>query len=156
MGLSGAAVNNPWRPWLGHGVEIFVAQFARNDSNWNGVGARRLGEAGYQRPRAVLAGTGGQDEQRDVVVLLDQLEDLLGDVALADDLLRCDSGNVARTRGGLRQHGARFILRFLAHDVGNAEPLLIAIERADHAAHQHETAYACAAPAREINGTIAF
>ena len=35
------------------------------------------------------------------------------------------------------EHGIRFLVRLRTHDVGDAEPLLIAVVGFDHAQHQH-------------------
>ena len=42
--------------------------------------------------------------------------------------------------GGLRELGVGLLVGFRAHDIGNAEPLLIAVLRLDHAQHDHVAA----------------
>ena len=48
------------------------------------------GESRDQRSGTFLFGAGREHEDRDVLVLLDQLDDLLGPAAFANDQLRLD------------------------------------------------------------------
>ena len=54
------------------------------------------------------------------------------------------------------EHGVGLLVRFRAHDVGDAEPLLIAVVRLDHAQHQHGRPDAQRAAAGEIERAVAF
>jgi len=54
------------------------------------------------------------------------------------------------------EHGIRFLVRLRTHDVGDAEPLLIAVVGFDHAQHEHGCTDAQRAPASEIERAIAF
>ena len=95
-----------------------------------------FGQAGDQRTGALLAGGGGEDKNRDVLVLLDQLQHFLRLLALADHR----SGITPVTARALRvavQHRIGFLMRFRAHDVGDAQPLLVAILGLDDAQHDH-------------------
>jgi hypothetical protein len=49
-------------------------------------------------PGPFLAGSGRQHQDGDVLVLLDQLEDFLGGIALADHPLRRDAGDAIGAR----------------------------------------------------------
>ena len=49
-----------------------------------------------------------------------------------------------------------FLVRFRPHDVGDAEPLLVAIMGVDHAQHDDVDADAGRAAAREIERAVAF
>ena len=80
-------------------------------------------------PGAFLAGGGGQDQDGDVLVLLDQLEQFLRLLAFADHPLRHDAGDARGARGVAVEHGVGLLMRFRAHDVGDAEPLLVAVLR---------------------------
>src|ERR1044072_8643888 len=80
-------------------VEILVTQMPRHDRHGNRIGADRLPEARDQRPRPLLAGPSGEHQDRDVLILVDQLEDLLGGIAVADHAVRRDAGNAVGAAG---------------------------------------------------------
>src|SRR5262249_14888457 len=60
---------------LRHGVELFVAEMAGHDGDWNGELTRVLGDTGDQRARPLFAGCGGEYQDRDVFVVFDEIED---------------------------------------------------------------------------------
>ena len=64
-----------WRRLSGPRVDIFVAQMARHDRHRDRERAGGLRQIGHQRAGAFLAGAGGQHQDADVGVLLDQLDD---------------------------------------------------------------------------------
>ena len=97
-------------------------------------------------PGPFLVGAGGEDEDGDVLVLLDQLDDLLGAHALADHLLRLDVGLLADEVGHLAERVLGLIDRLGAHDVLDADPLL-ELARGDDV-EEHQTAAGALRPAR--------
>jgi hypothetical protein len=107
-------------------------------------------------PSSLVADAGGKNEDGDVFILFDQIEDLLGDFALADRPLRRQSGDTVGAVGELVERGVRRLVRLRLHDVGHAEPLLIAILRFDHAQHDQARIGARGALARPVDGTIAL
>jgi hypothetical protein len=54
------------------------------------------------------------------------------------------------------EHGVGFFVRFRAHDVGDAEPLLIAVRGFDHPQHDDARAGTQRATAGKVHGAIAF
>ena len=65
------------------------------------------------------AGIGGQHQQRDIGVLVDDVEDLLGRIALADHPFRGDRGDAIGAAGGAIERGIGILMRLGAHDVGD-------------------------------------
>src|SRR5215212_4266166 len=137
-------------------VEILVAQMPRHHRDRNRIIARRLSEARHQRSRSFLAGSSRQHQDRDVLVFVDQLEDLLGGIAVADHALGRNTGHAVGARCEFVELLVRSLIGFRLHDVGDAEPLLMTIMRLDH--QQHDDARACArsAAARVIDRAVAF
>src|SRR6266446_4699306 len=156
MGLSGRRVNHLGRPRSAHRVELGIAQMARHDGDRDREGSGRTAEAGDQGARPLAVHAGRQDQHRDVLVLVDELEDLLRGIALADDLFRRDAGDTVGARARARQHGARLLMRLGPHDVGNPEPLLIAVVGIDHAQHDDADADAGGPAAGEIERAVAL
>src|SRR4029078_7930680 len=89
----------------GTGVDIIVAQMARHqrDRDWKSSGG--LGEVRYQGARAFLAGAGGQNQNTDVGVFVDQLDDLFRRVAFANDAVARDLGDFLSARGTFLERG---------------------------------------------------
>src|SRR5436190_1386143 len=141
---------------LRHRIQVFVAQVAGHDGDRDRKGAGGLDQARDQRAGALLAGAGGKNQRRDLLVLVDQLEHLVGLVAFADHPLGLGAGDAARARRVAVEHAVGLLVRLRAHDVGDAEPLLIAVMGLDHAQHDHGRADAQRAPAREIERAVAF
>src|SRR5262245_29780557 len=159
LATAGSIRRSPWngrRPPSRHGVQFFVRQMAGHDGDGNRIGAGRLGEAGDQRARPFLAGAGGQHQDGDVLVLFDQLEDLFGHVAFADRPLRRQAGDAVGAAGELVERGIRRLVRFRLHDVGDAEPLLVAVLRLDHPQHDQAGIGAGGTLARPVDGAVAF
>src|SRR5919197_3013707 len=94
-------------PPSGQSIEIFVAQMARHDGDWNRVSAGILGEIGDQWSWPLLAARGGQDEGGDILVLVDRVENFLADLAFADHPLRRDAGKAIGPCGGPVEGGIR-------------------------------------------------
>src|SRR5215813_12238162 len=109
---------------LRHGIKVFVAQMAGHDRDRDGKGSGALGKARYHRPGPLLAGGGGQDEDRNILVLVDKLEQFLAPVALPDDPLRLVAGNAARPGGIAVKRRVGLRTRFGPNDAGDTEPLL--------------------------------
>src|SRR5215470_13395182 len=139
-----------------HGVELLIAEVAGHDRDRDGKVARGLADTGNERPRSLLAGRGGEYQDGDVFVVLDEIEDFLRFVAFADHALRHHAGDARRARRMAIEHGIRLLVRLRAHDVGDAEPLLIAVVGLDHTQHEHGCADAQRTPAGEIKRAIAF
>ena len=77
-------------------------------------------------------------------------------VAFADHPLRRDAGDAVGAAGGAIERRVGFLVGFRAHDVGDAEPLLVAVLGLDHAQHDHAGADARDAAAGVIDGAVAF
>src|SRR4029078_4416982 len=136
MALTALQVNGPRNGRKsGTGVDIFVAQMGRHQRDWDWKRSGGLGEVRYQGARAFLAGAGGQNQNTDVGVFVDQLDDLFRRVAFANDAVGRDLGDLLCARGKFIERGAFWLLRLTPHEIGKAEPLLIAIARLDHAQH---------------------
>src|SRR5258705_10817680 len=129
---------------------------ARHDGDWDREGSGRAAEAGDQGTRPLAVHAGREDQHRDVLVLVDELEDLLRGIALADDLFGRDAGDTVGPGRRARQHGARLLMRLGPHDVGNPEPLLIAVVGIDHAQHDDADADAGGPAAGEIERAVAL
>ena len=54
------------------------------------------------------------------------------------------------------EHRVGLLMRFRAHDVGDAQPLLVAVLGFDDAQHDHAGAGAQRAAAGEVDGAVAF
>src|SRR5215471_14912215 len=139
-----------------HGVELLIAEVAGHDRDRDGKVACGLADTGHERPRSLLAGPGGEYQDGDVFVVLDEIEDFLRFLAFADHALRHHAGDARRARRMAIEHGIRLHVRLRAHDVGDAEPLLIAVVGLDHTQHEHGCADAQRTPAGEIERAIAF
>ena len=96
-----------------------------------GIGkvAGRLGQLGDQRAGALLAGAGSQHQDADILVLVDQLEDLLGGSPSRITRSGVMPAMLLARAATLSSAAFACFLRFRLHDVGNAEPLLIAVLR---------------------------
>src|SRR5882724_3992382 len=157
ISFASGATNGPKRSaHLRHRVEFFVAEMSRDDSDRDGEFPRVLGDTGNQRPWSLFARRGGEYQNRHVFVVLDQIEDLLRLLAFADHALRHHSGDTGGPGGMAVKYGIGLLVRFRTHDVGDAEPLLVAVVRLDHAQHEHGCADAQRAPAGEIKRSVAF
>src|SRR5262249_35724655 len=110
-----------------HRVEVLVAEVAGHDGDRNWKIARVLADAGHEWARPFLACSGGQHQDGDVLVVLDEIEDFLRFLPLPDHALRHDPGDAGRTRRKAVEHRIRLLIGFRPHDVGHAEPLLIAV-----------------------------
>src|SRR5262245_12951921 len=139
-----------------HRIALLVGEVARHDGDRNGKLAGVLADAGDEGSRPRLAGRGRMPQDGDVLVVLAEIDDLLRVLSRADHALRHDAGNAAGARGVPIEHRVGLLVGFRAHDVGDPEPLLIAVMRLDHAQHQHGRADAQRAPAGEIERAIAF
>src|SRR6478609_2609028 len=140
----------------GTGVDIFVAQMARNDRHRDREVAGGLGQIGDEGPRAVLAGAGSQHEDADIGVLVNQLDDFLCRIAFTDHPIACDPCDLFRPRGELVEGGICRLLLLGHHDVGHTEPLLIAIAWLDHAQHHDLRFGAASAFRRPVDRAVAF
>src|SRR5882757_10505338 len=138
------------------GVQIRVAEVPRHDRDRNREVAGSLADTGYQRSRPVLPGGGGEHQDGDVLVVLDQVEHLLCLLAFADYALWHDPGDAGRAGGVAVEHRIRLLMRLRAHDIGDAEPLLAVVVGLDHAQHQHGRADAQGTAAREVKCAVAF
>ena len=58
-------------------------------------------------------------------------------LALADHPLRRDAGDAVGAAGELIERGIGLLMGLRPHDVGDAEPLLVAVLGLDHAQHDH-------------------
>src|SRR4029453_2901656 len=139
-----------------HGVEFLIAEVAGHDRDWDGKVARGLTDTGNERPRSLFAGRGGEHQNGDVFVVLDEIEHFLRFLAFGDHALRHHAGDARGARRMTIEHGIRLLVRLRTHDVGDAEPLLIAVVGLDHPQHEHGCADAQRAPAGEIKRAIAF
>src|ERR1700733_5903178 len=81
-------------------VDLLVGEIAGHDGDRNREGADRLGHDGDDRPRSLRAGIGRQHQHRDVDVLVDHVEQLLGGIALADHALGGYRGDAVGAAGG--------------------------------------------------------
>src|SRR5262245_33485284 len=138
------------------GVELLIAEVPGHDRDRDGKVARGLADTGNARPRSLLACRSGEYQDGDVFVILDEIEDFLRFLAFADHALRHHAGDARRARRMAIEHGIRLLVRLRTHDVGDAEPLLIAVVGFDHAQHEYGCADAQRAPAGEIERPIAF
>ena len=128
---------------------------ARHDPDQDRELAGGLGEGGDQRARTLLAG-GGLDERNDISSSSISFREFLRLLAFTDDTFRHRAGN-AQTRAAWRSNGIRLLVCLGAHDVGDAEPLLVAVVGFDHAQHDHaRSGTQCAAASGEINGAVAL
>src|SRR5262249_12537585 len=139
-----------------HGVEFLIAEVAGHDRDRNGKGARGLADTGNERPRSLFAGPGGEHQDGNVFVVLDEIEHFLRFLAFADHALRHHAGDARGARRMTIEHGIRLLVRLRTHDVGDAEPLLVAVVGLDHTQHEHGCADAQRPPAGEIKRAIAF
>src|SRR5215831_9105769 len=139
-----------------HGIEFLIAKVAGHDRDRDGKVARGLADTGDERPRSLFAGRGREYQDGDVFVVLDEIEDFLRLLAFADHALRHHASDARGARRMTIEHGIRFLVRLRPHDVGDAEPLLIAVVGFDHTQHEHCCADAQRAPAGEIERAIAF
>src|SRR5262245_48205491 len=139
-----------------HGVEFLIAVVAGHDRDRDGKVARGLTDTGNERPRSLFAGPGREHQDGDVFVVLDEIEHFLCFLAFADHALRHHAGDARGARRMTIEHGIRLLVRLRAHDVGDAEPLLIAVVGLDHPQHEHGCADAQRASAGEIKRAIAF
>src|SRR5581483_348166 len=140
----------------GTGVDVFVAQVPRHERDRDGKRAGGLGQVRDQRSRPFLAGAGGQDQDADVGVLVDQFQDFFGGVAFADHAVRSDARDLLCARRIFVEGRVRRLLRFRLHQVGDAEPLLIAVARLDHAKHHDLRLGAAGALCRPVDGAVAL
>src|SRR5262245_27880495 len=137
-------------------VDVVVAQMARHQCNWDWKRSGGLGEVRYQGAWTFLAGAGGQNKNADIGIFVDQLDDLFRGVAFANDAVRRDFGDLLRACGKLVECGIRRLLRLSLHEIGNAEPLLIAITRLNYAQHNDLRFRAPSALRRPVDGAVAF
>src|SRR5947209_4449431 len=139
-----------------HCVQILIAQVPRHDCDRDRKLAGGPAYARNERTRSFRSQSGGEHEQRNILIIFDQLQQFLGLVALADNALRHHSRNGGGTGSMPIQHGIGFLVGLRAHDVSDAQPLLGMIMRFDDPQHQH----GCADPQRaagcEVQGTVAF
>src|SRR6266436_6651620 len=124
---------------LRQAVDLLVAQIAGYDGDGNRERADRLGHGGDDRAGALRPWIGGQHQHRDVDVLVDDVEDLVGWVALADHALGRNRGDAIGAAGRAIERGIGFLMRLGAHDVGDPEPLLVLVLGLDDAQHYHAT-----------------
>src|SRR3954453_18100584 len=96
MGLRTCKVNDANR--LRQRVEVLVAEVSGHDRDRNWIIARGLTETRHQRPRTLLAGSSRQHQDRDVLIVLDDLEDFRGLLAVPDYALRRDARDAIGTR----------------------------------------------------------
>src|SRR5262249_3040054 len=75
---------------------------------------------------------------------------------LADHALGRDGGDAVGAAGGAVEGCARRLLRFGAHDVGNAQPLLVLVLDLDDPQHHHAATGADGPAARVIHRAIPF
>src|SRR5215831_3529763 len=140
----------------GTGVNIVVAQMARNNCHRDRECASGLGQVGDEWPGALLAGARGEHEDADVGVLVDQLDDFFRRIAFADHPVGCDASDLFCPGGELVEGGICRLLLLGHHDVGYTEPLLISIARLDHAQH-HNLRFGAARPFRRpVDRAVAF
>src|SRR6266496_858606 len=137
-------------------VEFLVAQVSRHDGDRDWERARRLANIADERVRSFDIDAGAKHEGGDVNVLVDEVEDLLSLVAVADHALRRDAGRAVGARGKAVEDGVRRLPGFRLHVIGNPEPLLMAAARLDHQQHDHGGAGARRAAAPVIDGAVAF
>src|ERR1700751_456282 len=141
----------PRKGWtLRQGVDFGVTQIAWHDDDRNRKGADRVRHRTDDRTGTLRAGTGREHEHRNVDVLLDHVDHLLGRVTLADRAFRGYRGNAVDAAGCAVERRIRVLQRFGAHDVGHAQPLLVLVFGFDNAKHHH----AAAGPHRPAAGII--
>src|SRR6266508_653269 len=157
ISFASGATNGPKRSAPSrHRVEFFIAEMPGDDGDRNGKVARILGDTGNQRPRPLFARRGGKYQNRHVFVVLDEIEDLLRLLAFADHALRHHAGDTGGPGRMAVKYGIGLLVRFRTHDVGDAEPLLIAVVRLNHAQHEHGCPDPQRAPAGKIERSVAF
>src|ERR1043166_1403895 len=137
-------------------VDVLVAEVARHDGDGNREGADHLGHGGDNWSRTLGAFVGRQHQHRNIDVLVDHVENLLGGVAFADRALRGDRAHAVGAAGRTVKRGIGLLMRFRAHDVGNPEPLLVLVLGLDHAQHHHPAADAHRPAAPGIDGAVPF
>src|SRR6516165_2774359 len=98
----------PWKGWtLRQCVDFLVAQVTRHDDDRDREGADGACHRADDRTRTLGARTGGEDEHRNVDVLLDHVDHLLGRVTLADCAFRGYRGNTVDAARGAVQRSIR-------------------------------------------------
>src|SRR5438132_73758 len=85
---------------LRQGVDLWVAQIAWHDGDWNRKRTHHFGQRGDDRAGALGTGVGRQNQHGDIDVLLDHVENLFGRVALANNPFRGDRGDAVGASGG--------------------------------------------------------
>ena len=89
-----AGVNaNPDHQALGTRVDVLVAQMARHERYRDRESAGGLGKVGDQWAWPFLPGAGREHKDADVGVFVDQLDDLFGRIAFANDAVWRDARN---------------------------------------------------------------
>ena len=109
-----------------------------------------------QRAGTFGARIGGQHQHRDIDVLVDHVEELLGRIALADHPLRRDRGDAVGAAGGAVERVIGGLLGLGAHDVGDPQPLLVLVLDLDDAQHHHPAADADRPAAGVIDRAVPF
>ena len=108
-------------------------------------------------PGPSLPRSGGEHEDRNVLILVDEFQDFLGFGTLAEYALGIDAGEVTRACGEVVETAFRFFARFLAHEVADPEHLLHVLTADGDGREQHElAARAGSAPRGVIDRAVAF
>src|SRR5262249_46419152 len=92
-------------------VDLLVPQVSRYDRDRDRVGSGGFAEVNDQGAGPLLLSAGCQHEDADVLVLIDQLEDLVGQAAFADNALRRDAGNAIGARRIAVEHRVGLLVR---------------------------------------------
>lgn len=80
----------------------------------------------------------------------------LAGIALADHTLRRDGRDAVGAAGGAIERRVCDLFGFGLHDIGDPQPLLVAIAGVDDAEHHHATADANRPAARVVHRAVAF
>ena len=111
-------------------------------------------DGGDKRTWPLGVGAGPEHEDKNILLLVDQLQDLFRRVAFAHHALRRNAGDRAGAGRVFRKLRVGFLARLRAHEVGNPEPLLTLIVRFQHPQHDH---VAVDAPnAERVDGGVAI
>src|SRR5207253_2107222 len=92
----------------------------------------------------------------DILILVDEVENFLRLVAFTDDALGGEAGDAIGARAETVERRVRLFMRFRAHDVSDAEPLLVTVLQLDHAKHYHAAADAHGPAGGVIDRPVAF
>src|ERR1700722_15734103 len=100
-------------------INFQIGEVAGDDGDRNGIIARGAADGGDQRAGAFGTGAGAEDEDENVLVLVDQLQNFFGFCALAQRLFGGDARDVFGPRRIFDELGARLLMGFRAHDIGD-------------------------------------